>query len=111
MERTTPKVDTKNMTVRITSALVFGVFFFSLLWFGDRPWAPWTYLAVMALAILGGVREMTLTYANVGNRNATGLVLTETVPSNTTFTAASSTLRVPSTLEAKISLGSRAHKR
>ncbi|HEY3400983.1 MAG TPA: phosphatidate cytidylyltransferase [Geothrix sp.] len=60
MERTTPKVDTKNMTVRITTALVFGVFFFSLLWFGDRPWAPWTYLAVMALAIALGVREMTL---------------------------------------------------
>ncbi len=60
MERTTPKVDTKNMTVRVTTALVFGAFFFSLLWFGDRPWAPWTYLAVMALAILMGVREMTL---------------------------------------------------
>ncbi|GLH67728.1 phosphatidate cytidylyltransferase [Geothrix edaphica] len=60
MERTTPRMDTKNMTVRITTALVFGVFFFSLLWFGDRPWAPWTYLAVMALAILMGVREMTL---------------------------------------------------
>lgn len=60
MERTTPKVDTKNMTVRITTALVFGLFFFSLLWFGDQPWAPWTYLALMALAILGGVREMTL---------------------------------------------------
>jgi phosphatidate cytidylyltransferase len=60
MERTTPKVDTKNMTVRVSTALVFGAFFFSLLWFGDRPWAPWTYLAVMALAILMGVREMTL---------------------------------------------------
>jgi len=60
MERTTPKVDTRNMTVRISTALVFGVFFFSLLWFGDRPWAPWVYLAVMALATLMGVREMSL---------------------------------------------------
>lgn len=60
MERTTPKVDTKNMTVRITTALVFGIFFFSLLWFGDRPWAPWTYLGVMAAAIFMGVRELTL---------------------------------------------------
>ncbi len=60
MERTTPKVDTKNLTVRITSALVFGLFFFSLLWFGDMPWATWTYLAVMALATVMGVREMTL---------------------------------------------------
>ena len=60
MERTTPKVDTKNMTVRIASALIFGVFFFSLLWFGDLPWAPWTYLVVMAAAMVMGVREMTL---------------------------------------------------
>jgi phosphatidate cytidylyltransferase len=60
MERTTPKVDTRNMTVRITSALVFGLFFFSLLWFGDRPWAPWTYVLVMASAAVMGVREMTL---------------------------------------------------
>ena len=60
MERTTPKVDTKNMTVRVTTALVFGVFFFSLLWFGDRPWAPWVYLAVMAGAMTMGMHEMTL---------------------------------------------------
>ena len=60
MERTTPKVDTRNMTARVTTALVFGVFFFSLLWFGDQPWAPWAYLAVMAGAIFMGVREMTL---------------------------------------------------
>ena len=59
MERTTPKVDTKNMTVRVTSALVFGVFFFSLLWFGDHPWAPWTFLAILALALVMGVRELT----------------------------------------------------
>ncbi len=60
MERTTPKVDTKNMTVRVTTALVFGVFFFSLLWFGDQPWAPWTYLVVMAGAMAMGMHEMTL---------------------------------------------------
>ena len=59
-DRTTPAMDKKNMTLRITTALVFGVFFFSLLWFGDRPWAPWTYLALMAVGVLGGVRELTL---------------------------------------------------
>jgi phosphatidate cytidylyltransferase len=48
------------MTVRIGSALVFGLFFFSLLWFGDQPWAPWTYLAIMAAAMVMGVHEMTL---------------------------------------------------
>lgn len=60
MDRTTPKVDTKNMSVRISSALVFGLFFFSLLWLGDRPWAPWTYLACLALAMVMGMHEMTL---------------------------------------------------
>lgn len=59
-DRTTPIVDKKNMTLRITTALVFGAFFLNLLWFGDRPWAPWTYLALMALGMLGGVRELTL---------------------------------------------------
>ena len=59
-DRTTPTVDKKNMTVRIATGLVFAVFFLTLLWHGDRPWAPWAYLALMALAILGGVREMTL---------------------------------------------------
>jgi phosphatidate cytidylyltransferase len=59
-DRTTPTVDKRNMTVRITTGLVFAVFFLTLLWHGDRPWAAWTYLALMAVAILGGVREMTL---------------------------------------------------
>src|SRR5207302_1688803 len=33
----------------------------------------------------GGSVAYTLTYSNVGNRGATGVVLTETVPTNTTF--------------------------
>ena len=59
-DRTTPTVDKRNMTVRIATGLVFAVFFLTLLWHGDRPWATWAYLALMALAALGGVREMTL---------------------------------------------------
>lgn len=59
-DRTTPTVDKRNMTVRIATGLVFAVFFLTLLWHGDRSWASWAYLALMALAILGGVREMTL---------------------------------------------------
>jgi uncharacterized repeat protein (TIGR01451 family) len=39
----------------------------------------------------GGTVSYTLTYSNAGNRGATGVVLTETVPANTTFNAASST--------------------
>jgi uncharacterized repeat protein (TIGR01451 family) len=39
----------------------------------------------------GGTVSYTLTYANTGNRGATGVVLTETVPANTTFNAGAST--------------------
>lgn len=44
-----------------------------------------------ANAIPGGVLIYTLSYQNVGNQNATGVTLTETVPVNTTFYSASST--------------------
>ncbi len=60
MEQAAPKMDRQNLTLRVGSALVFGVFFFSLLWLGDRPWAPWVYLGAMALAAAMGVRELTL---------------------------------------------------
>ncbi|HEX9081707.1 MAG TPA: phosphatidate cytidylyltransferase, partial [Holophagaceae bacterium] len=59
-DRTTPTVDRKNMTTRIITGLVFAVFFLTLLWHGDRPWAAWAYLGLMGLGILGGVRELTL---------------------------------------------------
>ncbi len=59
-DRTTPTVDRKNMTTRIVTGLVFAVFFLALLWHGDRPWAAWAYLALMAAGILGGLRELTL---------------------------------------------------
>jgi uncharacterized repeat protein (TIGR01451 family) len=39
----------------------------------------------------GGTATYTLTYANVGNRGATGVVLTETVPANSTFNSGAST--------------------
>src|SRR6185436_6161567 len=39
----------------------------------------------------GGTVAYTLTYTNVGNRGAAGIVLTETVPANTTFNAGAST--------------------
>src|SRR5205085_2894938 len=39
----------------------------------------------------GGTVSYTLTYANSGNRGATGVVFTETVPANTTFDAGAST--------------------
>jgi uncharacterized repeat protein (TIGR01451 family) len=39
----------------------------------------------------GGTVSYTLTYANSGNISATGVVLTETVPANTTFNTGAST--------------------
>jgi uncharacterized repeat protein (TIGR01451 family) len=39
----------------------------------------------------GATIAFTLTYANTGNRGASGVVLTETVPANTTFNAGAST--------------------
>ncbi len=44
-----------------------------------------------ASAVPGSGISYTLTYANSGNRGATGVVLTETVPANTTFNAGGST--------------------
>ncbi|EAQ97278.2 DUF11 domain-containing protein [Congregibacter litoralis] len=39
----------------------------------------------------GAVIEYLITYGNVGNQDATGVVITETVPANTVYTAANST--------------------
>ena len=44
-----------------------------------------------ATAAPGGTVAYTLSYTNVGTQNATGVVLTETVPANTTFNAGAST--------------------
>ena len=44
-----------------------------------------------ASVIPGGTVAYTLSYANNGNQNATGAVLNETVPANTTFNAGAST--------------------
>jgi large repetitive protein len=41
--------------------------------------------------VAGATVTYTLTYANSGNRGATGVVLTETVPANTTFNSGAST--------------------
>jgi uncharacterized repeat protein (TIGR01451 family) len=44
-----------------------------------------------ATATPGGTVTYTITYNNVGNQDATGVVLTETLPANTTFQATGST--------------------
>jgi len=60
--------DKSNLILRISTAAVFGFFFFSLLYFGERPWAKLTWLLVMALALFLGVREMCLIARKVGHR-------------------------------------------
>lgn len=44
-----------------------------------------------ATSLPGGVIAYTLVYSNVGNQNATGVVITDIVPANTTFNAGAST--------------------
>ena len=44
-----------------------------------------------ASAVAGGAIAWTLNYANVGNQDATGVELTDTVPANSTFNAGAST--------------------
>lgn len=60
-EKTTPTVDKRNMKTRVLSALVFAIFFLSLLYFGGgEAWGRWAYLALMGLSIFAGMREMAL---------------------------------------------------
>jgi phosphatidate cytidylyltransferase len=56
-----PKVDAKNLAMRVSTAVVFAIFFLSLLYFGGgTSWGPQVFLALMALSIFVGVREMSL---------------------------------------------------
>jgi phosphatidate cytidylyltransferase len=60
-DKTTPTMDRRNLKTRVATALVFALFFLSLLWFGgDAAWGRWTYFGLMAFAILAGMRELTL---------------------------------------------------
>ncbi len=64
-----PKVDKHNLGVRLGTAVVFAVFFLSLLYFGgDTAWGPMVFLGLLALATFGGVREMALIGRKMGFR-------------------------------------------
>jgi phosphatidate cytidylyltransferase len=60
MSTTPQRFDKGNLALRVGTAAIFGVLFFSLLYFGERPWAKLTWLLFMALALVMGVREMCL---------------------------------------------------
>jgi phosphatidate cytidylyltransferase len=59
--------DTKNLAVRVGSTLVFAAVFFTLLWFGARPWAKLAYLGILAAAALMGAREAVLMARKMGH--------------------------------------------
>ncbi len=60
--------DKGNLALRLGTAAIFGILFFSLLYFGEQPWAKLTWLLVMALALFMGVREMCLIARKGGHR-------------------------------------------
>jgi phosphatidate cytidylyltransferase len=50
-------MDRHNLAVRVGTAAVFGVFFLTLLYLGDRPWAQLTFLGLICAAAVMGVAE------------------------------------------------------
>lgn len=59
--------DLKNLGTRIATALVFAAFFLTLLYYGAHPWAKHTFLALMALGVAGGARELCLMARKAGH--------------------------------------------
>ncbi len=65
--RVKPGFDMKNMTLRVSTALVFAVFFLSLLyWGGGTTWGNLSYFGLMGVSIFAGVRELTLIGRKMG---------------------------------------------
>ncbi|HLO65563.1 MAG TPA: phosphatidate cytidylyltransferase [Holophaga sp.] len=60
-------IDKANLAVRVGTALVFAVFFFSLLYMGAQPWAKAVFFVVLALAVAMGVHELTLMGRKLGH--------------------------------------------
>ena len=60
-------MDTRNLAIRLLSAGVFAIGFFSLLYFGTRPWAKVAYLMLVSVTIFMGVREMCLIARKLGH--------------------------------------------
>jgi len=63
----TRSFDLRNLGIRVTTALVFAVFFLTLLALGDRPWAKGVFLGLMALGVAGGARELCLMARKAGH--------------------------------------------
>ncbi|MCE1228224.1 MAG: phosphatidate cytidylyltransferase [Firmicutes bacterium] len=63
-----PAFDKANLALRVGSALVFCLFFFTLLYFGEQAWAKLTWLLALSAALVLGVREMVLIARKGGNQ-------------------------------------------
>jgi phosphatidate cytidylyltransferase len=51
-------LDRKNLATRVGTALVFAVFFLTLLYLGDRPWAKGVFALLLAGSLFMGINEM-----------------------------------------------------
>jgi phosphatidate cytidylyltransferase len=61
-----PTFDKANLALRVTTALVFASFFFTLLYLGAQPWTKLVFLGLLAGALVMGVHELTLMGRKLG---------------------------------------------
>lgn len=63
-----PGMDRKNLALRLVTACVFAVFFLTLLYLGDHPAAQAIFAAMVAGALVMGIREFTLMGRKLGQK-------------------------------------------
>ena len=61
-----PMLDKQNLILRLGTALVFAVFFFTLLYLGDQPWSKVIFLLLVSGALLMGARELIMMGRKLG---------------------------------------------
>jgi len=63
-----PPLDRKNLALRLGTAFVFAIFFLTLLYLGDQPWAQVTFCLLLGGALVMGVAEFTRMGRKLGHR-------------------------------------------
>ena len=63
-----PPLDRKNLALRLGTAFVFAIFFLTLLYLGDQPWAQLTFFLLVCGAMAMGVAEFTRMGRKLGHR-------------------------------------------
>jgi len=61
-------LDRKNLATRVGTALVFAVFFLTLLYLGGQAWTKTVFLVLLAGSLFMGVRELTLMGRKLGQQ-------------------------------------------